>query len=118
MRWRAHSTASMANSWRRAAGAALGMLLVGCATPPIPPDHLAPARDVDGRIHRSRTAVAAFKAAHPCPATGRTGGACPGYIIDHIIPLACGSADAPDNMQYQTTEEAKAKDRWERSICR
>jgi hypothetical protein len=35
----------------------------------------------------------------------------PGYVIDHIVPLACGGADAPSNMQWQTVAAAKAKDR-------
>jgi hypothetical protein len=34
-------------------------------------------------------------------------------VIDHVTPLACGGADVPSNMQWQTIEEAKAKDRWE-----
>ncbi len=42
----------------------------------------------------------------------------PGHVIDHVIPLACGGADAPSNMQWQTIEEAKAKDRIERRGCR
>jgi len=37
--------------------------------------------------------------------------------VDHIVPLACGGADAPGNMQWQTTQEAKAKDRVERRGC-
>lgn len=41
----------------------------------------------------------------------------PGYIVDHIVPLACGGADAPSNMQWQTVAEAKAKDRVERKGC-
>lgn len=40
-----------------------------------------------------------------------------GYVIDHIIPLACGGADAPSNMQWQTIAQGKAKDRWERKGC-
>ena len=40
-----------------------------------------------------------------------------GYVTDHIVPLACGGADAPSNMQWQTIEEAKAKDRVERQGC-
>jgi hypothetical protein len=35
-------------------------------------------------------------------------------VIDHICPLACCGRDAPSNMQWQTTAESKAKDRWER----
>jgi len=41
----------------------------------------------------------------------------PGHVVDHRVPLACGGADAPSNMQWQTTEEAKAKDKVERHGC-
>lgn len=41
----------------------------------------------------------------------------PGYVIDHVIPLACGGPDTPQNMQWQTRAEAKAKDKWERRDC-
>ncbi|HEU4630235.1 MAG TPA: HNH endonuclease signature motif containing protein [Gemmatimonadaceae bacterium] len=41
----------------------------------------------------------------------------PGHVVDHIVPLACGGADSPSNMQWQTTAEAKAKDRVERRGC-
>ena len=34
-------------------------------------------------------------------------------VVDHIIPLKRGGADAPSNMQWQTKADAKAKDRWE-----
>jgi hypothetical protein len=71
-----------------------------------------------GSYHRSRAARADFQRSHPCPATGRTNGACPGYVVDHVKPLACGGADAPSNMQWQTTAAAKAKDKWERVRCR
>jgi 2',3'-cyclic-nucleotide 2'-phosphodiesterase (5'-nucleotidase family) len=37
----------------------------------------------------------------------------PGYVVDHIVALKHGGADAPSNMQWQTVEEAKAKDKWE-----
>jgi hypothetical protein len=42
----------------------------------------------------------------------------PGYVVDHIVPLACGGADAPSNMQWQTVAAAKAKDRVELNGCR
>jgi hypothetical protein len=41
----------------------------------------------------------------------------PGYVIDHIRPLACGGADDPSNVQWQTVAAAKAKDRVERIGC-
>jgi hypothetical protein len=70
-------------------------------------------RDQNGRIRRSPAARRAFQASHPCPATGSTSGACPGYVVDHTIPLKRGGPDDPSNMQWQTTAEAKAKDRIE-----
>jgi hypothetical protein len=47
-------------------------------------------RDVNGRIRRSPVARRAFQASHPCPATGSSIGACPGYVVDHIVPLKRG----------------------------
>jgi hypothetical protein len=71
------------------------------------------ARDRHGRIARSMAAKDDFKRFNPCPSTGSTHGACPGYVIDHVIPLKRGGPDTPVNMQWQTVEDAKAKDRWE-----
>jgi len=71
----------------------------------------------DAAIKRSQSAKVAFKASHPCPANGATKGPCKGYVIDHIKPLACGGADKPENMQWQTVAEGKAKDKWERKGC-
>ena len=67
--------------------------------------------------HRSQKAKAIFKFTHPCPAAQRTKGSCPGYIIDHINPIACGGAYSPENMQWQTKVEANDKDKWERRNC-
>jgi hypothetical protein len=67
-----------------------------------------------GKIKRSAATIAGFKYSHPCPANGKQSGPCKGYVIDHINPLACGGADAPENMQWQTKAEAIAKDKWER----
>lgn len=71
------------------------------------------ARDHHGRIKRSKTAVNEFKRSHPCPATGKSAGGCRGYVIDHVVPLKRGGADALGNMQWQTKAEAKAKDKVE-----
>ena len=73
--------------------------------------------DVNAEYHRSQKAKTIFKYSHPCPATNRNKGSCPGYIIDHIKPLACGGADEPNNMQWQTKAEATAKDKCERKGC-
>jgi hypothetical protein len=71
------------------------------------------ARNSHGRIKRSIVAKDEFRRSHPCPSTGRTRGACKGYVIDHRIVLKRGGADAPSNMQWQTLQAAKAKDRTE-----
>lgn len=62
---------------------------------------------------RSTAAKNEFKRLQPCPSTGKSRGACPGYVIDHIQPLKRGGPDRPSNMQWQAKEEAKAKDKWE-----
>ena len=70
-------------------------------------------RDGKGRIARSHSATDQFKRENPCPSTGETSGSCPGYVIDHKQALCQGGADVPGNMQWQTTADAKVKDRTE-----
>jgi len=91
--------------------APLFVLLIACTVvqPVSPVIH----RDAHGRIERSQAARAAFKREHPCPATHLPTGPCPGYIVDHVIALKRGGADTSANMQWQTVDEAKAKDRVE-----
>jgi hypothetical protein len=79
--------------------------------------HAVVARDSRGRILRSASAKKTFQSLKPCPATHSTGGKCPGYVVDHITPLACGGADDASNMQWQTVADGKAKDKWERKQC-
>ncbi len=55
----------------------------------------------------------AFEHTHACPSTGRTSGACPGYVVDHVQALKRSGTDVPSNMQWQTVQDAKAKDRVE-----
>lgn len=73
-----------------------------------PPDSFA--RDLKQRT--------AFKRASHCPATGKPSGPCPGFVVDHIRPLCAGGLDHPSNMQWQTTADAKTKDRLEAQECR
>ena len=71
------------------------------------------ARDSHGKIARSEKAKDDFKKSHACPSTGKSSGACPGYVIDHVKPLKRGGPDDPSNMQWQTAAAAKAKDKIE-----
>ena len=73
----------------------------------------------EGIQERSYREKAEFMRHHPCPSTGKVKVryGCKGYVIDHIDPLACGGEDKAFNMQWQTKEEAKLKDKWERKNC-
>lgn len=78
-------------------------------------------RASDGNIMRSRTVLRDFKALYPCPSTRRSTGACPGWALDHVIPLACGGCDAVGNLQWlpdsiKSASTPSAKDRFERRI--
>ena len=64
-------------------------------------------RDNLGRIARSSSAKREFMRETGYP-NGR-----PGYIVDHIVPLKRGGSDSQSNMQWQTVEAAKAKDKLE-----
>jgi len=68
----------------------------------------ATARSSSG-THRNPNVRAAFRRTHPCPSTGRSAGGCPGYEVDHIVPLYKGGSDATGNMHWLSTSEHKAK---------
>lgn len=78
---------------------------------------LVPVLAFGGSIPRSQAARHEFVRIHACPGTGKNRLPCPGYIIDHKKALACGGADAPSNMQWQTVAAAHAKDRVELKGC-
>jgi hypothetical protein len=97
---------------------ALAALIWGFARPILKPIAIVPAvlgwlLVVTPGVARDRNVPAEFQRQFPCASTGKTTGPCPGYTKDHVIPLACGGPDSVANMQYQTVEEAKKKDRWE-----
>jgi Tfp pilus assembly protein PilV len=71
------------------------------------------AAETHRRENRSREVTRQFQREHPCPSTGKKYGSCPGYIKDHRVALCVGGPDAVSNLQWQTTADAKAKDRWE-----
>src|SRR2546425_313737 len=68
------------------------------------------ARDSHGRLKRSETAKDGFMRQ-----TGHPHG-WPGHVVDHRVPLACGGADAPSNMQWQTSEERRRRRRTRSSV--
>lgn len=62
--------------------------------------------------------VYAFRKINKCPSTGKFGmGACPGWVVDHVIPLCWGGPDWPQNMQWQEERMSYLKDRFEREAC-
>lgn len=72
-------------------------------------------------IERSRLERDTFRAQYACPATGQHSGPCPGWAVDHVIPLACGGVDKPSNMQWlplaiKSCAGTLCKDRWERKV--
>ena len=78
-------------------------------------------RTDSGRIKRSSTVLTHFKRIHPCPSTGLRTGSCPGWSMDHIIPMAVGGCDTVWNLQWLPNEIKSAagefpKDRWERKV--
>lgn len=60
-------------------------------------------------LSRDRSEVRAFRVEHPCPATGQHRGACPGWQVDHIMPLCAGGADRPSNMHWLRTDDHRFK---------
>lgn len=71
-----------------------------------------------GAAERSSKVRREFQLANPCPSTGKTTGPCVGWVKDHRIPICAGGPDTIENLMWQEVEEAKRKDRLERSICR
>ena len=67
---------------------------------------------------RSPTVRAEFMRSNPCPITGKTRGACPGYQVDHREALICGGRDEVSNLQWLSVPEHKAKTRVEVKLCR
>jgi hypothetical protein len=68
-------------------------------------------RDKEGNIKRSTSQVRKFKNKTGYPKGRR------GWVVDHVLPLCACGADSTWNMQWQTVEDAKIKDKWERKQC-
>ena len=66
---------------------------------------------------RDPAQVREFRKTHPCPVTNKTKGACPGWVVDHVVPLCFGGPDTPKNMQWQQSAQSFTKDAFERQAC-
>lgn len=69
---------------------------------------------------RARAPVREFKATNPCPSTGvaDADAPCPGWVVDHIVPLCFGGADALENMDWERRDRSYIKDGFERAACK
>ncbi len=67
---------------------------------------------------RSKKVLREFVKLRACPATGLHRLPCPGWHMDHIIPLCAGGADSAENLQWLTREDHKAKTRIDVRECR
>lgn len=67
---------------------------------------------------RGKKVLREFVKQQACPATGLHRLPCPGWQIDHVIPLKCLGLDEPENLQWLTAEDHKAKTKREARECR
>src|SRR5215472_10676521 len=93
-----------------AVGAAIagGSLVAWALAQTLEPTHVEPRDTRQGELFVKR---------HPCPATGKIQGECPGYVIDYVKPLCAGGAERLSNMQWRTVAEARKKEREGRKMC-
>lgn len=67
---------------------------------------------------RDPAQVRAFRKANACPATTKTDGACPGWVVNHIVPLCFGGKDEPANMEWEQKAPSYKRDAFERALCK
>lgn len=78
-------------------------------------------RDAAGKIIRRADVIRAFRKLYPCDVTGKTTGACPGWAINHTLPLSEGGCDSVSNLDWMPIEIKSCagkycRDRWERRV--
>jgi len=82
---------------------------------------------VDAASHRDRSVRNAFQRENPCPdkavqirpgTAGGRRGACPGYEVDHIVPLCFGiDVDRVENLQWLSVADHKKKTKLDIKVC-
>jgi 5-methylcytosine-specific restriction endonuclease McrA len=67
------------------------------------------AHSVAGQTPRSAAERRAFIRENPCPATSLRRGSCPGWEVDHIVPLCAGGPDTRQNMHWLSKDDHRFK---------
>lgn len=67
---------------------------------------------------RSAAERLAFIRENPCPSTNLRRGSCPGWEVDHAIPLCAGGPDHRSNLQWLRVEDHRFKTRIDVRECR
>lgn len=62
-----------------------------------------PKRHANGKIKRDPRVLREFVAVFPCPTTLKRSTSCPGFALDHTIPLASGGCDSAANLTWLPT---------------
>jgi hypothetical protein len=73
-----------------------------------------------GAAPRSAAVRAEFQRLQPCPSTGLARGACPGWQVDHAVPLCLGgpAVDVATNLRWMPVEDHRVKTRQDLRDCR
>ena len=95
------------------------ILVVGCLFLGVA--YAGDSRICETRQPRGSKAKSEFRSIHACPSTDKYSGPCPGWQVDHVIPLASCGCDTVENLQWlkntiKTCAGSECKDRWERKI--
>ena len=76
--------------------------------PALVPAVVGPMRPASGP---DKSALADFLLTHPCPATDKFDGACPGWTVDLIVPACAGGKDRVATLHWQSTDPEKLRQR-------
>lgn len=66
---------------------------------------------------RSAKVLRAFVRDNPCPVTGEASTSCPGYRLEHIVPLCLGGKDEVSNIAWVIYEDWRRYANAENTVC-